>query len=348
MPAEATPRAILRQLHAPDPVGRDIALLRTRLYRFSGGIRATTYSPKHSKSGSLPGHPPLPSTVARVRESLTAIRATGQPLSFSDEVAAAEDIDVTAELAARTSYAWQRVPQAAVPPAAVMIVGAPRSGTSHLFNLLAREGPFGYFTTASCWAWPVRNLHHPRRYPFTRASSEVLGVNNKRTRVIPGLVMPGEAEDISGAGALPAYRHIGSTGMRAPRPSPWSGGEILNAAASAHLDYFRRAVLLAKTPFNSVPDPAHRGIVGHHSEVSPYHPRCCTKPRTRCAVTASSSVSAGACWDAEEAWSMFVDAVRSNAPADRTITVTHSELLANPAPHACTHHRLELGLAEMT
>jgi hypothetical protein len=149
-----------------------------------------------------------------VRESLAAIRATGQPLSFSDEVAAAEDIDVTAELAARTSYAWQRVPQAPVPPAAVMIVGAPRSGTSHLFNLLAGAGPFGYFTTASCWAWPVRNLHHPRRYPFTRASSEVLGVDNKRTRVIPGLVMPGEAEDIW-ARALPAYRHIAGSGLYA-------------------------------------------------------------------------------------------------------------------------------------
>jgi hypothetical protein len=115
VPAEAAPRAILRQLHAPDPVGRDIALLRTRLYRFSDDPRHYVLT-EALEERLLAGHPALPPTVARVRESLAAIRATGQPLSFSDEVAAAEDIDVTAELAARTSYAWQRVPQAAVRP----------------------------------------------------------------------------------------------------------------------------------------------------------------------------------------------------------------------------------------
>jgi hypothetical protein len=83
------------------------------------------------------------------------------------------------------------------PARIVVIVGAPRSGTSHLFNLLAATGSFAYFTTASCWAWPVRNLHQPGRRMFTTFSeSTVLTVDNKKTRIIPGLVMPGEAEDI--------------------------------------------------------------------------------------------------------------------------------------------------------
>lgn len=43
----------------------------------------------------------------------------------------------------------------------VLIVGAPRSGTSHLFNLLARHTGFAYFTTVSCWAWPTYNLSSP-------------------------------------------------------------------------------------------------------------------------------------------------------------------------------------------
>ena len=343
MPVEATPGAILRQLHAPDPVGRDVALLRTRLYRFSDDPRHYVLT-EALEERLLAGHPALPSTVARVRESLAAIRATGQPLSFSDEVAAAEDIDVTAELAARTSYAWQGVPQAAVPPAAVMIVGAPRSGTSHLFNLLAGAGPFGYFTTASCWAWPVRNLHHPRRYLFTRASSEVLGVDNKRTRVIPGLVMPGEAEDIW-ARALPAYRHIAGHRYEITPPQPGLA-EILNAAASAHLDYFRRAVLLAKTPFNSFRIPCIEALWGttvrYLHIIRDAHETADSMRRNRFEFSVG-----GRLLDAEEAWSMFVDAVRSNAPADRTITVTHSELLANPQRTlACIIG--ELGLAEMT
>jgi len=248
VPAEATPKAILRQLQASDPVGRDLALLRTRLYRFSHDRRRYVLA-ETPEERLLAGYPPQPSTLAYVRESLAAIRTTGLPLDFSSEVAAAENIDVTAELAARTSYTWQRVPWTAAPAAVVMIVGAPRSGTSHLFNLLASAGPFGYFNTASCWAWPVRNLHHPRRHLFTRASGAVLSVDNKRTRVIPGLVMPGEAEDIW-ARAIPVYRHIAGHRYEIIPPQPGQV-EILNAAASAHLDYFGRAMLLAKTPFSS-------------------------------------------------------------------------------------------------
>jgi hypothetical protein len=53
---------------------------------------------------------------------------------------------------------WQQVPLVTPPSMVLIIVGAPRSGTSHLFNLLAGTGMFAYLTTASCWAWPVRNV----------------------------------------------------------------------------------------------------------------------------------------------------------------------------------------------
>lgn len=326
MPAEATPGAILRQLHAPDPLGRDLALLRTRLYRFSDDARHYVLA-EALEERLLAGHPPQPSTVAHVRESLAAIRADGLPLSFSDEVAAAENIDVVAELAARTPYTWQQVRLAAVPQAVVMIVGAPRSGTSHLFNLLADAGAFGYFTTASCWAWPVRNLHHPRRYLFTHASGAVLGVDNKRTRVIPSLVMPGEAEDIW-ARAMPVYRHIVSHRYEITL-SHHGRTEILSAAASAHLGYFRRAVLLAKSPFNSFRIPQIEALWG--STVRYLHiVRDADETADSIRRNRFEFAVGGHLLDAEDARSLFVDAVCGNAPADRTITVTHRELLADP------------------
>jgi len=325
VPAEAMPGAILRQLHAPDPVGRDLALLRTRLYRFSDDPRHYVLA-EALEERLLAGYPPLPSTVAHVRESLAAIRAHGLPSGFNAEVAAAENIDVTGELAARAPYAWQQVPQTAV-PRAVVIVGAPRSGTSHLFNLLADAGPFGYFTTASCWAWPVRNLHHPGRFLFTRASGAVFSVDNKRTRVIPGLVMPGEAEDIW-ARAMPVYRHIADHRYEITL-SQHGRTEILNAAASAHLGYFRRAALLAKTPFNSFRIQQIEALWG--STVRYLHiVRDADETADSIRRNRFEFAVGGHLLDAEDARSLFVDAVRENAPADRTITVTHRELQADP------------------
>jgi Sulfotransferase family len=320
------PEAVLRQLHAPDPVGRDLALLRTRLYRFSDDPRHYVLI-EALEERLLAGHPPRPATLAQVRASLAAIRTTGPPLDFSSEVAAAENIDVTAELAARDPYTWRQAPQMSVPPAVVMIVGAPRSGTSHLFNLLADTELFAYFTTASCWAWPVRNLYHPGRHLFTRASSAVLSVDNKRTRVIPGLVMPGEAEDIW-ARAIPVYRHI--VGHRYELTLPRAGRlEILNAAASAHLDYFSRPLLLAKSPFNSFRIPQIEVLWGSAARyvhiMRDAHETADSMHRNRFEFAAD-----GRLLDAEDAWSVFVNAVRDNAPASRTITVTHSDLVISP------------------
>lgn len=156
-----------------------------------------------------------------IRQCLRTIRAHGRPLPFSCEVAASEDIDVCAELALRAPHAWQHVPHSGGPRAIAVIVGVPRSGTSHLFNLLARTGGFSYFTTASCWAWPVRHLRHPGRQLFTAVGDAVLTADTKRTRVIPALVMPGEAEDIW-AHTIPVYRTSPATGMRSTSPGPGS------------------------------------------------------------------------------------------------------------------------------
>jgi hypothetical protein len=274
----------------------------------------------------LAGRQLRPSTLAYVRQCLSAIRNTGTPTAFSEEIALAEGIDVTTELASRAPHSWQRARWVTKPLAVVLIVGAPRSGTSHLYNLLARSGRFAYFTTASCWAWPVRNLHHPRRHLFTRLGDPVLAVDNKRTRVIPGLIMPSEAEDIW-ARAIPAYRHIAAhryeiTAARPRHP------EILRAAASAHLAYFRQSVLLAKTPFNSLRIPQIEETWG--TAVRYIH---ITRRRHETADSMRRNhfefLLDGHQLPAEDAWSLFVDSVHEHAPADRIITITHHDLLAN-------------------
>ena len=327
MPDATAAGSIVRQLRAPDPDSRDVALLRTRLYRFSDDPRHYVLA-EALEERLLTGHRLRPSTLTHVRQCLTAIRAHGQPLPFSGGITAGEGIDVAAELTARGPHTWQQVPRSPCPQAVAMIVGAPRSGTSHLFNLLARAGPFSYFTTASCWAWPVRNLSCPQRHLFTAFGDAVLAVDNKRTRVIPGLVMPGEAEDIW-ARAIPAYRHIAGhryeiTPAHAVHP------EILEAAARAHTGYFGNPLLLVKSPFSSFRIPQIEALWG--STVRYIHiirDRCETADsmrRNRFEFLRGSQLLA-----AEEAWQGFVDAVREHAPADRLVTVTHRELLGDPA-----------------
>lgn len=223
---------------------------------------------------------------------------------------------------------WEQIPVAAAPSAVVVIVGAPRSGTSHLFNLLAATGKFAYLTTASCWAWPVRNLHHPGRQPFTDVGDAVLEVDNKRTRIIPGLVMPGEAEDIWHR-AMPVYQHI--RGHRYEISPEASAGDvrILQTAARAHLAFFRRTALLAKSPFNSFRIPQIERLWGNAVRyihiIRDQHEAGDSMRRNQFEFTAN-----GHLLTAEQAWSRFVSAVHDYAPAGRTMTITHDRLMNNP------------------
>jgi hypothetical protein len=262
---------ILDQLRTPDRVGRDLALLRTRLYRFSDDLRWYVLA-EALEEHLLAGRQPQPATIAAVRVCLEQIRRNGSLAAFQGALATAEDIDITTALAERAAYMWQQVPLVTSPSMVVIIVGAPRSGTSHLFNLLAATGRFAYLTTASCWAWPVRNLHQPQRLLFTDVGDAVLEVDNKRTRIIPSLVMPGEAEDIWQR-AMPVYQHI--RGHRYETSPEATAGDvrILQAAVHAHLAHFQRTMLLAKSPFTILPHPPDRTTMGKHGQVHPHHPR---------------------------------------------------------------------------
>jgi hypothetical protein len=193
---------IRAQLNAIDPAGRDLALLRARLYRFSDDLRWYVLT-EAIEEQFLAGQMPLPGTLGGIRDCLACIRTTGKPAAFSNSLAVSEGVDIDAGLEARADHMWTKIRVAEPPAQVVLIVGAPRSGTSHLYNLLARTGAFSYFTTASCWAWPVRNLQHPQRRLFTDFGDEIFAVDNKRTRLLPGLVDSGHAK-------IPVDGHAGS------------------------------------------------------------------------------------------------------------------------------------------
>jgi hypothetical protein len=72
MPDQAA--AILAQLRVPDVVGRDVALLRTRLYRFSGDTRDYVFA-EAIEERLLAGSRLRPATLAHVRQCLAAVRA---------------------------------------------------------------------------------------------------------------------------------------------------------------------------------------------------------------------------------------------------------------------------------
>ena len=318
---------LLDQLRTPDRVGRDLALLRTRLYRFSDDLRWYVLA-EALEEHLLAGRQPQPATIDAVRACLEQIRRNGSPSAFRGALAIDEDIDIRTALAERAAYMWQQVPLVTPPSTVVIIVGAPRSGTSHLFNLLAATGKFAYLTTASCWAWPVRNLRQPGRQPFTEIGDAVLEVDNKRTRIIPGLVMPGEAEDIWHR-AMPVYQHIRGHRYEISPEATASDVRILQAGTHAHLALFRRTALLAKSPFSSFRIPQIERLWGNAVRyihiIRDQREAADSMRRNHFEFTAN-----GYLLTAEQAWSRFVGAVNDHAPVGRTRIITHDRLMNNP------------------
>jgi hypothetical protein len=320
--------ALREQLHAPDQAGRDLALLRTRVYRFSNDLRWYVLA-ESLEEQFLARKQPRPSTMSAVRACLRSVREDGSVPAFPYSAAATEGIDIQARLDERAAHSWPCFTRGAAPAKIVVIVGAPRSGTSHLFNLLAATGHFAYFTTASCWAWPVRNLRQPGRRVFTILSENtVLTVDNKKTRIIPGLVMPGEAEDIWHR-AMPVYRHLRGHRYNISRQPEAGNPSLLEAAASAHIAYFNRDVLLVKSPFNSFRIPQLERCWGTKARyvhiIREQHETADSMRRNRFEFEAN-----GHSLDAEDAWAHFVDAVEANAPRDRAVTIRHANLLRDP------------------
>lgn len=320
-----TPSSIARELDGPGRLGSALARYRSRLYRFSDDPRHYVLA-ERLEEHFLDDRPLEPATTAYVRAGLTSIRETGRVPDFDPAIAAAENINIEAEITDRRSHDYRRALPGRPPDVVLVIVGAPRSGTSHLVNLLAHTGLFAYLTTASCWAWPTRNLAHPRRWLFTDVDDAVLRVDNKRTRTIPALVMPGEAEDIYHR-ALPVYQHV--AGHRYRIHNPRTGNvNLLRAAVSAHTELFNKRSFLTKSPFHSF-------RIRHLDELWGPATRYVHIVRDQ-RDTADSLrrhhfeyVHDGRLLRAEDAWTLFVASIERHAPTQRTLTVTQTDLISH-------------------
>lgn len=332
LPFQPTQPRLRDQLDAPDELGRDLELYRARCSRFSDDPRLYVFS-EALVDHFLRGRSPTLRTAAHVRASLAAIRSLGMPLDLDEGLVADEGIDLAAELDARELWRYRLHLDGPSPDAVVVVVGAPRSGTSHLTNLLARTLGFAHFTTASCWAWPTRNLADPHRATLGGASAQeadaIFAADNRRTRVIPALVMPGEAEDAH-ARAIPTYRHLG--GHRYDVTEPTLGQlDVLTGGVSAHLTHFGSTAFLTKSPFHSFRIPLLERLWGPRANYIHI-------VRDRDAVGESMRRNGFAySFDGEPAApevarDRFVQAVEQTAPADRTLTVAHADLTADPQP----------------
>jgi Phosphotransferase enzyme family/Sulfotransferase family len=319
-------RSMAHQLEDPDIIGRDLALFRTRAYRFSNDPRLYVMA-EWTEECFLAGRPPSPAVLDFIRGSLNELRTKGRLLAFDPAATAAQEFDPQLEIDRRAGHAFTRSVSQRAPELFVSIVGAPRSGTSHLVNVLAREQLFAYFTTASCWAWPVWNLHQAGRHLFTETDTDVLSFDNKRTRIIPSLVMPAEAEDVY-ARSIPVYRHIAGHRYHLD-PAKVGDLDILRGGINAHLKHFGRKRFLTKSPFNSFRIPILEEIWG--TKVRYIH---IIRDRESAARSIRRNrfeyVVGGRLLSAEDAWSHFVSSVEHDAPPERTLTVTHRQLQTEP------------------
>lgn len=262
-----------------------------------------------------------------VTANLESIRSNGHPLAFDPDPAAAEQINIDAELRARTPFALSQSVNPAPPRQVVCILGPPRSGTSHLYNLLARTRQFSYFTTATCWAWPARNLTVPHRRLFESVPEEVLRVDNKATRIIPALVMPYEAEDIYDR-AVPTYRHLQGHTYDL-RPAAIRDAHLLRYAITAHTDTFRREKFLTKSPFNAFRIHQLEQLFGQAMRYIHIQ-----RPKEQVAASLTRNHFAfyarGRELSPPESYEVFTSAIRADAPRERTVSVTLEALRAEP------------------
>lgn len=313
------------QLEDPDHIGRDLTLFRTRAYRFSDDPRHYVMA-EQVEEDFLSGGSPSPAVLTQIRYGLDQLRTNGRIPAFDPDSAAAEGLDLELELARRGPHLYSTSLAAREPDLVLAIVGAPRSGTSHLVNVLARQHHFAYFTTASCWAWPVWNLHHSERHLFTEFGDVPLSVDNKRTRIIPSLVMPAEAEDVY-ARAIPVYRHM--SGHRyAMNFSQQGDVGVLRAGTQAHIKYFNSTSFLTKSPFHCFRIPAFERLWG--TRMRYVH---IARDRDDSALSMARNnfeyIVNDRVLSPGEAWFLFENSLASALPTSRVLKVTYRQLLAD-------------------
>lgn len=226
-----------------------LSLLRTRLYRFTSD-RAAYVLVEALDERRLEGRPPLPETGRVLDDALREISDGREPVLDASALADLEHLQLGSLLGARESYEErERMLPAADIGEVLLIVGAPRSGTSHLLNLLAFQRTWAYLTNVSCWAWPTYNLNSTLRASFEGKGPGVFRRDSKELRLNGDLILPSEAEDLMSR-AIPSYDHIRGHEYRLLEPRI-ADEALLTQALQAHARHFGRTRVVLKSPFST-------------------------------------------------------------------------------------------------
>lgn len=91
----------------------------------------------------------------------------------------------------------------------ILITGSPRSGTSHLFNLISANGKFAYFTADShpYWGMTPSQSHKKFWHDAIRENIDMLLTDSRHLKLDPCLLIPNEGEAIWHQ-HMPIYHHI--------------------------------------------------------------------------------------------------------------------------------------------
>lgn len=304
-----------------------LSLFRTRAARFCDDPAAWVLA-EHLDERYLAGISPHHATLRAVERFLDMVRHGEPPTIPTAQLADVEKLDLAAALAARHAHTQHVTRRLRLDLGmAVFIVGAPRSGTSYLFNLLAAHGAFAFFTNVSCWAWPTYGLAHTAKKLFTDLGDHAFAIDTKALKLDPRLIVPAEAEDIFQR-AIPCYTHLGGHEYQLTNPK-LADPDVLDRAIAAHLDYLRSRRFLAKSPFNTF------RIVELHQR---FGARCRFIHLCRNGYDVAASIRAngftyhhrGRRLTAEAAWATHVDTALRHASRVPMLLLRYEDLIDDP------------------
>jgi len=209
---------------------------------------------------------------------------------------------------------------------AVFIVGAPRSGSSHLLNLLAAHPGLAHLTNTSCWAWPTYGPATTRKRPCPPAVAAAS--DSKLLKVDPAWLLPAEGEDVLNR-AIPVHEHRYRHTYRL-QPAAIADPDLLQRAVGAHLAHFDARWFLAKSPFNTFRIPHLVALFGTACRFLHLH-RDGYQTAASIAANRFAYQHTGLPDTPAGAWAAHVQAALDHTDAAPMLHVAYEQLAADPA-----------------
>lgn len=225
-----------------------LSLARRRIYRFSNSLADHALVEELERRYALTGTI-SPFSREAIQTFIERMARGGQCSMSTDEIAIREGINVESEIQRRIEYEASHG-ETKAPAKAVFIVGSPRSGTSFLYNLLAYQGLFSYFTNISHFKWSLYNLNHAdNKQHFQVVGDSFFSLDTKPTRLRTDLILPSECEDILDR-SVHVYEQMRTHQYLLKEPEIMDP-EILRTNVSKHMHHFGSPYFLCKSPFNT-------------------------------------------------------------------------------------------------